>query len=68
MRFSTLHSDGSETNIRYIDQSDTAKCRFFILASEHNRENGTCKCDDADHRRMMIKEWGYKVRDFRGVA
>ena len=43
------------------------KCPFFIMVPEHYREDGTCKCDDPEHRRMMIREWGYAVDDFKNI-
>lgn len=42
-------------------------CRFTILDSSHYRDDSTCKCNDAEHRKRMIKEWGYKPRDFKGI-
>ena len=56
-----------ETNVRLIKQSDIGKCRFYIFNPSHYREDGTCKCNDLEHRKMMIKEWGYKTSDFIGI-
>lgn len=50
--------------IKMLKQSDIAKCPFYIFVPEHYRDDGTCKCNDAEHRRMMIKQWGYKRADF----
>lgn len=55
------------TQIRYLRQSDMLKCKFAIMVPEHYREDGTCMCDDLEHRKMMIKEWGYKSSQFRGI-
>jgi len=55
------------TNVRMIKQSAIRACRFLILVSEHYRMDGTCKCDDAEHRAMMIRKWGYKRKDFDGL-
>jgi hypothetical protein len=55
------------SEVRVIKQSSIAKCRFYILVPEHWRMDGTCKCDDAEHRAMMIKSWGYKKKDFDGI-
>ena len=65
VKFVTLHPDGTLTNVRLIKQSDIGKCPHFILVPEHYRENGSCKCDDLEEQSMMIKEWGYRKRDFR---
>lgn len=65
IQFSTLHSDGTVTNVRDIKQADMGKCPFYIMVPEHYRGDGSCKCDDPEHQKMMIKEWGYHKRDFR---
>ncbi len=57
--------DGKLTNVRLIKQSDIGKCPFLIMVPEHYREDGTCKCNDPEHREMMKKRWGYKDRDFK---
>lgn len=55
------------TEVREIKQSDLQRCRFTILTAEHYRADGSCKCDDPDHRAMMIREWGYRKKDFEGI-
>jgi len=62
--FGTLHPDGTLTNVRVIPQSTFANCPFYIMVPEHYREDGSCKCDDPEHRRMMKKEWGYTKKNF----
>lgn len=62
--FLKLNSDGTTTMIKKINQSDILKCNFAILSPDHYREDGTCKCDDRDHRKKMIKDWGYESKDF----
>ncbi len=64
IQFGTLHPNGELTNQRMIKQSDIAACKFFILVPEHYRQDGSCRCDDEQHRKMMIKEWGYTQKDF----
>jgi hypothetical protein len=66
--FGTLQPDGALTGVRQIKQSDLRACPFSILAAEHYREDGTCKCSDPEHRAMMIREWGYKPGDFKRVG
>jgi hypothetical protein len=56
-RFSKLHPDGSETDVRYIKQSDMLKCPHCIIAAEHYRNDGSCKCDDPND--FIMKDWGY---------
>jgi hypothetical protein len=51
--------------IRMLRQSDMLKCPFCIMVPGHYRQDGTCKCNDPEHRKMMIAEWGYNEADFR---
>ena len=62
--FGTLQKDGTLTNVREIPQSTFANCPFFIMVPEHYREDGTCKCNDPEYRKMMMKEWGYRKSSF----
>lgn len=62
--FGTLDYHGNLTNVRLIRQSDIAKCPFTIFDQSHYRADGSCKCDDLEHRKMMISEWGYTEEDF----
>ena len=64
VQFGTLQPDGKLTNVRYLKQSSMAKFPFFIMVPEHYRQDETCKCNDPEHRKMMMKEWGYKRSDF----
>ena len=50
-----------------MKQSDLRNCKFSILAADHYRADGSCKCDDASHRSMMIAMWGYSREDFADV-
>jgi hypothetical protein len=67
IQFGTLNPDGQITNAREIRREDIAKCRFVILIPDHYREDGTCKCNDREHRTMMIREWEYSEEDFAGI-
>lgn len=63
--FGTLTPNGL-VNVRMMKQSDILKCPFVIFDSSHYREDGSCLCSDANHRKnVMIKEWGYKKSDFK---
>lgn len=53
--------------VRYLKQYDMLKCPFVIMVPEHYRDDGTCLCDDAEHRKMMIKEWGYMSSQFKNI-
>lgn len=64
--FATLTKDGL-SNVREIKQSDLMKCRFAIFNPDHYRADGSCKCDDPEHRAMMIRAWGYRKKDFKGI-
>ena len=55
-------------NVHEFRQSDIMRCPFFILAPEHYRANGTCKCDDPEEQQRMILEWGYAPEDFAPTA
>lgn len=42
-------------------------CPFVIFDPEHYRADGTCKCDDPQHRVFMKREWEYTDADFKGI-
>ena len=48
-------------------QADMLKCKFAIMVPEHYRKDGSCKCNDAEHRKMMIAEWDYDEKDFKDI-
>lgn len=54
-------------SIRYIRQSDMQRCPHVIIDPSHYRNDGTCKCDDPEHREMMIHDWGYTEEDFKDI-
>ena len=66
IKFGTLQSDGQVTNVCTIKQADIMACPHSIMVPSHYRPDGSCKCDDATERAMMIKEWGYSPDDFEG--
>jgi hypothetical protein len=68
VRLVTMRLDGSETKVYRLKQSDMRRCRFAILLPSHYRDDGTCRCNDAEHREM--KEWGYRwsQREHRWTA
>jgi len=65
--FGTLNPNGQITDSREIRRGDIAKCKFFILSPEHYREDGSCKCNDREHRAKMIRDWGYTEEHFEGI-
>jgi hypothetical protein len=65
--FGTLQPDGQLTNVRLIKQSSMTKCKFFIMDPRHYRDDQSCRCDDPEHRKMMIVEWGYSEEDFTDI-
>jgi hypothetical protein len=67
IEFGTLQRDGTLTDVRLIKQSDIRKCPHFILVASHYRPDGSCKCDDAGEREMMIREWEYTPDSFAGI-
>jgi hypothetical protein len=56
--FGSLHPDGTYELKGHIKQSDMLKCPHCIIAFEHYRPDGSCRCNDENHKEM--KEWGYK--------
>ena len=64
VRFSTLSADGTESNVRIIRQADICACPHVIMMPAHYRDDGSCKCNDAEEQAMMIREWGYSKTDF----
>lgn len=65
--FSTLHPDGRVTDVRTIQRADIFACPFTIMAVEHYRDDGSCRCDDPGHREFMIREWEYTLEDFDNI-
>ena len=63
-QFGTLTKDGTLINVREIKQSDLAKCPFTIFDPFHYRNDGSCKCNDQEHRRFMMDNWEYTTEDF----
>jgi len=57
----TLYPDGTFVAGPSIQPS---RCSHFILMAEHYRPDGSCKCNSASHRAMMIAEWEYTAADF----
>lgn len=52
INFSTLNRDGTVTNERSIKRSMIMACPHFILAPEHYRDDGTCRCDEERAQRL----------------
>jgi hypothetical protein len=65
--FGTLNEDGTLTNVREIAQSSLMECPFAIMDQRHYRVDESCKCDDAQHREFMIKEWEYTEESFKDI-
>lgn len=63
IRFATLHPDGTLSDERELDQAAVAACPHFILTPEHYRPDGSCRCNDPEHREMLA--WGYTWADGR---
>ena len=65
VKFGTLHSDGTVTNVRELAQSSIVACPHAIFDPSHYRLDETCKCDDPVEQDRMIRDWGYTQEDFR---
>lgn len=63
VEFGKLDEQGRYTRIKSVEQSDMLKCQHCIMVAEHYRDDGTCRCNDPDHREM--EEWGYTWNDGR---
>ncbi len=55
------------TNVVMIKHSDLKRCPFTILVASHYRADGSCKCDDPEERKMMIRDWEYTPESFKGI-
>ena len=67
MKFASLNQNGTLSNVREVDQKTFARCPFHIFDPSHYRNDGSCKCNDPDERKKMIKDWGYKKSDFKNI-
>ena len=65
--FGTLQKNGVLTNVKEVKQSVFAGCPFTIFLPSHYREDGTCKCSNKEHRKLMIREWEYTKKDFKNI-
>jgi len=65
--FGTLNPNGQVTNVKNLNGDDIRKCRFCILSPDHYRSDGSCKCNNREHRAMMIQEWEYREEQFEGI-
>lgn len=62
--FGALTPGGNVINERRLPRSSIAACKFYIMVPEHYRDDGSCKCDDPEHRQFMIDNWEYEEEDF----
>lgn len=53
--------------VTIMRQSDIRRCKFAILVPSHYRPDGTCRCDNAAHRAMMVAKWKYSPEDFEDI-
>jgi hypothetical protein len=49
---------GTYRHIRTMDQMSMRACPHFLMTPEHFRADGTCRCDDWNHKEM--EQWGYE--------
>lgn len=51
---------GADGKMELYDQKiiNPDKCPHFILAGDHYRQDGTCRCNDITHTEM--DDWGYE--------
>lgn len=58
-----LQADGTvkQTLTRSLPQSAISACPHVIFDPTHYRADGSCRCNDKDHKEMNT--WGYKWED-----
>ena len=49
------------TNVRVISRDAILACPHVILAPQHYRADGSCRCDDPDH--LEMHDYGYDWDD-----
>ncbi len=57
----------ADAPMRSMKQSDMLKCTFAIMDMSHYRDDGSCRCDEYAHRKMMIAEWEYTEEQFANI-
>jgi hypothetical protein len=57
VRFGVLHPDGTLTDESAVAVAEIRRCPWLIIAPEHYRLDGSCRCDDSEHWEM--EGWGY---------
>lgn len=67
MEYTEAIIEDGKVRILSSKQIDPSRCPHFILVGDHYREDGSCKCDDAQHRQYMIDNWDYSQDDFDGI-
>jgi len=67
MRVFRLNAEGEIVEDKPFKESNFANCRFTIMVPEHYREDGSCLCNNKEHRKHMIAKLGYSQRDFAGI-
>ena len=50
-----------------MQTSNIKSCPHYIMVPEHYRADGSCKCDDPEHREFMKREWDYDDESFAGI-
>lgn len=64
MEFFTLNPNGAISHVASIQIN---ACPKSIMLPVHYRTDGTCKCDNAEHRAYMIANWEYTEDDFKRI-
>jgi hypothetical protein len=67
IKFSRLVCENNvvrETDIRFIKQSDISRCPFMIFSPDHYRDDGSCKSNNPEYRKKVMRKWGYTKKDF----
>ena len=69
--FYEIVEDGGQVRVdltNTIKRASILACPFLIMESLHYREDGSCKCNCAEERARMVKEWEYTIEDFQRVG
>ena len=50
-----------ETKVRMLKASDLVACPHVIFDPTHYRADGSCRCNDKNHKEM--ESWGYRWKN-----
>ena len=66
IEFGTLNKDGVYTKTKTLQADVIRNCPHYIFDILHYHEDGSCRCNDEDHKEMIT--WGYEWKSDRWVS